>query len=90
MEGRNVSIEIFGEVQGVWYRYFTKKEADKLGLCGYVINREDGSVYAEVSGPGKVVEQLINWCKKGSPLSRVDKVLVGDIEKVHQAKFDIK
>ncbi|NQY08473.1 MAG: acylphosphatase [Flavobacteriales bacterium] len=38
------------KVQEVWYRKFTKTQADLIGLTGFSLNQTDGSVYAEVEG----------------------------------------
>ena len=40
-----VSLEVYGIVQGVGFRYTTKILADQIGIVGKVLNRSDGSVY---------------------------------------------
>jgi len=50
--------------------------AQSLGLCGFVQNESDGSVYAEVEGPEDKVEHFINWCHDGPRLARVDSITV--------------
>jgi len=87
---RHVKIEIHGKVQGVWFRHFTRKEAVRLGISGFVMNRSDGSVYIEASGPGDKVSSLETWCHTGSPLSRVDRVVVTETDQVHTEDFYIK
>jgi len=87
---RSVSLIIKGKVQGVWFRYFTQKEAEKLGLNGYVQNQEDGSVLIKASGSKEVIAQLLQWCKEGSPLSRVDQVDIQKSEKIYNKAFHIK
>ncbi len=69
---KHIQLYIRGKVQGVWYRGSTQQKARALGLCGIVCNRADGSVYAEVEGEEKLVEELINWCRQGPPNARVD------------------
>jgi acylphosphatase len=65
---------ISGRVQGVCFRAETKRAAHLFGVHGWVRNRPDGTVEAVVEGDRTDVLSLINWCKKGPPISRVDGV----------------
>ncbi|MEO5350271.1 MAG: acylphosphatase [Magnetococcus sp. YQC-3] len=71
-------LHIFGRVQGVYYRASTQQEAERLGLTGWVKNRPDGSVEAEVHGASSAVTALIAWCQHGPPGARVERVEVTD------------
>ena len=64
---------IFGSVQGIGFRYSTKHKADVLGLKGWVRNYLD-YVEAVFEGPEDKVNEMVDWCKKGPPTARVDKV----------------
>ncbi|MGM5482500.1 MAG: acylphosphatase [Nanobdellota archaeon] len=66
-------IIVKGKVQGVFYRDYTKKKADSLGLKGTVQNLQDGSVKIIVQDSPEV-EKLINWCYEGSPQADVTSV----------------
>ena len=48
--------------------------AQQLSLKGFVRNLADGSVYIEVEGPELNVSELVDWCKKGPPLSKISYV----------------
>ena len=48
---KRLTIQVIGEVQGVFYRATSKAVADQLGVKGYVMNQPDGSVYIEAEGP---------------------------------------
>jgi len=76
MAGERVHLLIWGRVQGVWYRASAQKEAQALGLVGWVRNRPDGAVELAAEGPSETLERLIAWCHKGPPLARVDGVRV--------------
>lgn len=65
-----VHVFVSGKVQGVFYRDTTKKEADKRGLRGWVRNLRDGRVEAVFEGAQPSLEEMVAWCRVGSPLSR--------------------
>jgi acylphosphatase len=52
----------------------TKKMAATFGVYGWVRNKRDGTVESVIEGDEKDVTSLINWCKSGPPLSRVQMV----------------
>ena len=67
---------VYGQVQGVGFRYFTQQEALRLGIRGYARNLDDGSVEVVACGEDEAVEKLLAWLKAGGPRSaRIDKVL---------------
>ena len=65
---------ISGWVQGVAFRYWTRGEAEKLGLTGWVRNLEDGQVEAVFEGEKEKVKEMIEKCKEGPYLSKVEEV----------------
>jgi len=73
-ERGRVHIVISGKVHGVFFRDFAKKEADKLGLTGWVKNADNGTVELVAEGDKMQLRQLIMTCEKGSPLAKVEKI----------------
>jgi acylphosphatase len=71
-------IWVEGRVQGVAFRAVTTATARELGLCGWVANRDDGSVEAVAEGDEGAVAALIQWCHQGPPGARVIRVEVRD------------
>ncbi|KAJ8290464.1 hypothetical protein GJAV_G00013170 [Gymnothorax javanicus] len=70
----SVDYEIFGKVQGVFFRKHTRAEAIKLGLVGWVQNTEAGTVQGQLQGPNVKVKQMQEWLKtSGSPKSQIIK-----------------
>ena len=69
-----IDLIISGKVQGVGYRYFIKKKAESLGILGYVINKKDGSVFIAAQGDKKDLDNLIEYCHRGTPFSIVKSV----------------
>ncbi|MCD6379892.1 acylphosphatase [bacterium] len=60
-----------GIVQGVGFRYFTRRAARESGLEGFVRNLPDGTVEAEVEGDRDMIEVFLARLKKGSAASSV-------------------
>jgi acylphosphatase len=75
---RRVRVVISGLVQGVFFRAYTKDEAERLGLTGWVRNLPDGRVEALFEGQEEAIEKMIQWCHQGSPASVVTKVEVAE------------
>ena len=48
-----------GRVQGVGFRYLTRRAADLIGVTGWVRNEADGSVTLEIQGTEEQVDGLI-------------------------------
>ncbi len=63
-----------GRVQGVYFRDFTRQEAERLGLSGWVRNLKNGAVEAEYQGPEAEVKRLTAWLHQGSPRAQVLRV----------------
>ncbi len=80
MSDKAVRIQVFGRVQGVGFRYFTRQRAMELGLRGRASNLADGSVEVFAVGESSDVEQLIQWLRQGPPSAAVDRILVNRLD----------
>ena len=69
-------VVVSGLVQGVFFRYNTCDQAERLKVTGWAKNRWDGKVEALLEGEKGDVEKLIAWCHQGPPGAQVDKVEV--------------
>ncbi len=65
---------VSGRVQLVMYRDFVTRRARSLGLNGSVRNLHDGTVEVVAQGDKDKLEMYIKELRKGSLLSRVDKL----------------
>lgn len=74
MNRKRVRARIYGRVQGVAFREYTRQEAVRLGLSGWVGNRPDGTVEVVCEGVSSQVDDLIAWLAVGSPYSSVSRV----------------
>jgi len=75
-------LRIAGRVQGVGFRAALCAAAEDRGLSGWVRNRSDGCVEAELHGAIEDVEALIGWSQHGPTAARVTEVRVERVELV--------
>jgi acylphosphatase len=78
-----------GRVQGVGFRYFVVREAEALGLAGWVRNLPDGRVEALASGAPDVVSVLEGRLWEGPPHARVTVVEASEAEPPTYAEFRV-
>jgi len=65
---------IHGDVNGVGFRYFLMREAQRLGLRGWVRNRDDGTVEFVAEGRRRELEKLKQAADRGPQMARVESV----------------
>ena len=74
-ENVQAHVIISGRVQGVYFRMETKIAMERLGgITGFVRNLPDRSVEAVFEGEKSQVQKAVDWCWKGSPMSKVTDV----------------
>ena len=71
---KQVQLSVRGRVQGVFFRASAQREAKRLGLTGWVKNRNDGSVEITAEGEEEGLKDLIAWAHRGPSASRVERV----------------
>jgi len=76
MDRIRVAVQIHGIVQGVGFRYFTRRTAQSLDLSGWVRNLSDGTVEAVFEGPRTDVETALAALRQGPAGSRVDRLKI--------------
>ncbi len=81
---------IGGKVQGVFFRDYTRREALKTGVTGWVRNKSDGTVEAIISGSVDSVEHMQEWFRQGSPRSTVLHVKITEVESESFPDFQIR
>jgi len=62
---------VSGIVQGVNFRYYTNRQAEALGVAGWVANRWDGTVEVVAEGARPAVQSLLDWLHQGPPSATV-------------------
>jgi acylphosphatase len=74
MKKSKIIIKVYGLVQGVFFRYTTRKIARRLGITGCVKNMPDGTVYIEAEGPDDKLFELLEFSKRGPKHAHVERV----------------
>jgi acylphosphatase len=90
----SVDFEVFGKVQGVFFRKYTQQEGTKLKLVGWVMNTEQGTVVGQAQGKEDSIKKMKEWLKKtGSPKSKIEKCEFKserEIKKLEFNSFDVR
>lgn len=80
-EGRKaIRVRIGGRVQGVSFRVWTRNEAERLGLAGWVRNEDDGSVTALIVGTEGAVSTMMKRFWRGPRGASVSSVTSQDVD----------
>lgn len=71
-----IDAHVTGRVHGVGFRYFVLREAQGLGLVGWVANMTDGSVRCVAEGSRHHLDDLLARLNEGPPAAIVENVSV--------------
>ena len=83
-------VRVSGLVQGVFFRAWTREQAEELGVTGWVRNCRDGSVEAQIEGNAEAVDQLVELLRQGPPSARVDNLQAEEIPPEGSAHFQVR
>ncbi len=72
-----IHVLIEGRVQGVGFRFFTKEQAQRLGLTGWVRNTFDGNVEAYAEGLKADLEIWLTQLQQGPSSAFVTNIKKG-------------
>ncbi len=67
---------VSGRVQGVFFRQNTKRQAERLGVTGWVRNLSDGRVEAVFEGEEQAVKELVEYSHHGPYSAKVENVVL--------------
>jgi acylphosphatase len=84
-----IRVVVHGRVQGVGYRFSARVEAQRLGVTGWIKNRNDGSVEAEIEGDRGSVEQMLSWLDEGPPGAEVTALTSSDADPTGDPGFRV-
>lgn len=78
-EKRALEVIVHGRVQKVGYRNFIFEKAIELSLCGHVENKSNGTVFIYAFGTNLQLDEFLEWCQKGSPIAKVERLEVTSV-----------
>lgn len=81
--------KVYGKVQGVGFRMYTYRQADRLGITGWVKNNSDGSVSFYCEGSDVDLSFFIDLVKRGNDFSEVESVETEDSELENLTTFEV-
>lgn len=83
-------MQVYGQVQGVGFRYSARYSALELGVTGWVRNEWDGSVEMEVQGPERQIHRLLQMLNSGKFISieKIDEKIIPMVE--GERKFEVR
>jgi len=81
---------VHGRVQGVFFRDSCRHQATRLGVRGWVRNREDGTVEAVLAGTPEALEEMVLWANQGPPHASVQSVEASPTEDPAVAGFEVR
>ena len=82
-------IRVTGQVQGVGFRWFSKMNASRLGLTGWVRNLMDGRVEMEVQGEDYAIREMIDQIGSGWSVS-IDQMESWEVPLEEEREFRIR
>jgi acylphosphatase len=71
---KRVQVLVNGRVTGVFFRAAAQREARRLGITGWVKNRNDGSVEIVAEGEEDAIKEIVSWAHHGPSAARVEHV----------------
>lgn len=84
-------LRLSGRVQGVGYRAATQRQAQRLGLTGWVKNHPDGAVEIVVEGESVLLNQFVEWVWQGPRFAEVKHITQTEsIASGEYIQFDIR
>jgi acylphosphatase len=77
-------------VQGVFFRDSARREAEKVGVAGWITNNSDGTVEAVFEGDEDAVETMLGFCREGPGRADVERVEVSEEEPEGLEGFSVR
>jgi acylphosphatase len=73
-------ILVSGRVQGVGFRDFARRSAEKFGVRGYAKNLANGDVEVVAEGDKAALDEFAMLLEHGPPAGRIDHVWIDELK----------
>uniref|UniRef100_UPI00398F293D acylphosphatase-1-like n=1 Tax=Pristiophorus japonicus TaxID=55135 RepID=UPI00398F293D len=84
----SVDYEVFGKVQGVFFRKHTQKEAQRRGVVGWVRNTPRGTVQGQLQGAEGPMRAVQAWLRDtGSPKSQIERAEFSNQKRIQRRDY---
>jgi acylphosphatase len=83
-------VVVHGQVQGVFFRDATRREAQTRGVAGWVRNTPEGTVEAVFEGDPEAVERMVAFSERGSRGAEVEHVDISEEEPEGLSGFEVR
>ncbi|MEL4356377.1 MULTISPECIES: acylphosphatase [unclassified Luteococcus] len=87
---RAIRVTVHGRVQGVGFRWSCLREAERLGIVGWVHNDPAGTVQVWIQGEEAAVGRMIAWCQEGPRHAWVERVDQEPVKPQELSGFDVR
>lgn len=81
---------IHGRVQGVGFRWWTRRTAGQLGIAGSVRNLSDGTVEVRAAGPAEAMREFESRLHRGPPSASVERLARFEVDDITTREFRIE
>ena len=86
-----IHILISGRVQGVGFRDFARRGAEKIGVRGYAKNLANSDVEVVADGNRVALDEFLVVLEQGPPAGRVDRVQIDQFDRSEECTgFEIR
>lgn len=84
-------ILVSGRVQGVGFRDFARRSAEKFGVCGYAKNLVNGDVEVVAEGDKAALDEFLLLLQRGPSASKIDNIRFDELKSCsHHMGFEIR
>lgn len=82
-------ILLTGKVQGVGLRFYTMQAAYRYNITGSIEIKGKDKVLIEAEGTEQDIAAFVEWCRRGSPFSKIKEIQIEEGQLKNYGSFEI-